>query len=353
MINFFRKMRKVLANENKFQKYFRYAFGEVVLIMLGIFMALQLQNWNEKRKQQQNFNLTLEQIYNALHYDAQRFNTKAAMYQQHIDTINKLMKYPNVKPLHMLPFEFFHINFTDINDYTSDVVFHIENLSLSEDNIGQNELFKQITNYAKEINLELNFDHRSNFNELFNKLSIPWPNFIDDKMSNGLNFQDSTYYLTINLDQLDKFRHGPDYLPMLQKVKFANIVYQSSSFSRYKYAESLIRQIITYYPEAKLVFTNVGIIGTSLDGFDNVGGTSTPMTLTDANNNFWEVTLYLKQGHVKFRCNDSWFQNWGAEDFPKGTGSQDGPDIPIEEAGNYHITFNPVNGVYEFIKLKD
>jgi len=46
MINFFRKIRKKLANENKFQKYFRYAFGEVALIMIGIFIALQLNNWN-------------------------------------------------------------------------------------------------------------------------------------------------------------------------------------------------------------------------------------------------------------------------------------------------------------------
>ena len=55
MLNFFRKIRRQLANENKFLKYFRYAFGEAVLIMLGIFMALQLQNWNENRKQEAQF----------------------------------------------------------------------------------------------------------------------------------------------------------------------------------------------------------------------------------------------------------------------------------------------------------
>lgn len=51
MINFFRKIRRQLANENKFQKYARYAIGEIVLVVLGILIALQINNWNENRKE--------------------------------------------------------------------------------------------------------------------------------------------------------------------------------------------------------------------------------------------------------------------------------------------------------------
>ena len=62
MINFFRKIRKQLANENKFQKYFRYAFGEILLVVIGILIALQVNNWNENRKQDVNFKVTLEKF---------------------------------------------------------------------------------------------------------------------------------------------------------------------------------------------------------------------------------------------------------------------------------------------------
>ena len=75
MINFFRKIRKQLANENKFQRYFRYAFGEVALIMIGIFMALQLNNWNENRKQETQFKVTLEQLYNTIKFDSETYKT--------------------------------------------------------------------------------------------------------------------------------------------------------------------------------------------------------------------------------------------------------------------------------------
>ena len=50
MINFFRKTRKKMADDNKFLKYWRYAIGEIVLVVVGILIALSINNWNEKRK---------------------------------------------------------------------------------------------------------------------------------------------------------------------------------------------------------------------------------------------------------------------------------------------------------------
>ena len=51
MINFFRKTRKQLADDNKHLKYMRYAFGEIVLVVIGILIAIQINNWNEDRKE--------------------------------------------------------------------------------------------------------------------------------------------------------------------------------------------------------------------------------------------------------------------------------------------------------------
>ena len=50
MINFFRKKRKTLADDNKTFKYARYAIGEIVLVVIGILIALQINNWNEQNK---------------------------------------------------------------------------------------------------------------------------------------------------------------------------------------------------------------------------------------------------------------------------------------------------------------
>ena len=73
MLNFFRRIRRNLANQNKFLQYSRYAFGEIVLVVIGILIALQINNWNENRKDsraetnllmglQNEFKINLEEI---------------------------------------------------------------------------------------------------------------------------------------------------------------------------------------------------------------------------------------------------------------------------------------------------
>ena len=49
MIKFFRKIRQTLIMENNTGKYLKYAIGEIVLVVIGILIALQLNNWNTDR----------------------------------------------------------------------------------------------------------------------------------------------------------------------------------------------------------------------------------------------------------------------------------------------------------------
>ena len=58
MIKFFRRIRYDLMDNNKTGKYLKYAIGEIILVMIGILLALQVNTWNEKRK-----NLILEKEF--------------------------------------------------------------------------------------------------------------------------------------------------------------------------------------------------------------------------------------------------------------------------------------------------
>ncbi|MBN2615621.1 MAG: hypothetical protein JXR71_07985 [Bacteroidales bacterium] len=46
----FKNIRRKLAAENQLTKYLRYAIGEILLVVIGILIALQVNNWNEHRK---------------------------------------------------------------------------------------------------------------------------------------------------------------------------------------------------------------------------------------------------------------------------------------------------------------
>ena len=50
MIKFFRRIRQNLLMENKTGKYIKYAIGEIILVVIGILIALSINNWNENRK---------------------------------------------------------------------------------------------------------------------------------------------------------------------------------------------------------------------------------------------------------------------------------------------------------------
>jgi len=54
MIKIFRRIRQNLLLENKTGKYFKYAIGEIVLVVIGILIALSINNWNENKKERQS-----------------------------------------------------------------------------------------------------------------------------------------------------------------------------------------------------------------------------------------------------------------------------------------------------------
>ena len=73
MIKFFRHIRQNLIMENKTGKYFKYAIGEIVLVVIGILIALQINNWNENRKLNSNEKVILTDLVEDLELDYNAF----------------------------------------------------------------------------------------------------------------------------------------------------------------------------------------------------------------------------------------------------------------------------------------
>ena len=74
MIKFFRKIRQNLLSEGKTGKYFKYAIGEIILVVIGILIALQVNNWNEGKKLKKTQNTYLKQLANDV--DSMNFQYK-------------------------------------------------------------------------------------------------------------------------------------------------------------------------------------------------------------------------------------------------------------------------------------
>jgi len=80
MIKFFRKIRQNLLSEGKTGKYLKYAIGEIVLVVIGILIALQINNWNEINKLSKIEIKTLKELKSDLNQNIIEINS-------HIDAL--------------------------------------------------------------------------------------------------------------------------------------------------------------------------------------------------------------------------------------------------------------------------
>ena len=105
MIKFFRHIRQNLIMKNKtstsskasakYGKYLKYAIGEIILVVIGILIALQVNNWNENRKTKTEINQTINSLEKDLIANFNLANQKLNFYKRtdsiiHLILNNKL-----------------------------------------------------------------------------------------------------------------------------------------------------------------------------------------------------------------------------------------------------------------------
>ena len=90
MIKFFRKIRQNVLSEGKTGKYIKYALGEIILVVIGILIALQIHNWNEYRKQEVAEKEFLQGIKTDLKEDKEYINYIIQVFEPKIEAFNLL-----------------------------------------------------------------------------------------------------------------------------------------------------------------------------------------------------------------------------------------------------------------------
>ena len=207
MNNFFRRIRQNLLSQNSFSKYILYAIGEIILVVIGILIALQINNWNEYNKTvalAQNYILDIRKD---LVLDTITFNSAINRVRGTIEHNKSLLKpeYTNKLTVDSL----FSIIKTSFH---STRVYHIDNatyLKLSNTGFLESGLFNSI---FKDINT------------YYNKEYVAYSEFIewDEEQSLDIFHSDflGTYKNVLDLQSLEIEQKG---LISSQKKKEANL----------------------------------------------------------------------------------------------------------------------------------
>ena len=93
MLKFFRKIRQKLLSENKFSQYLFYAIGEILLVVIGILIALQINSWNDNRKAKIVENNFFANVLLDLEKDNEKLGYYDTFHQKRIQYLDTLLTY--------------------------------------------------------------------------------------------------------------------------------------------------------------------------------------------------------------------------------------------------------------------
>lgn len=93
MIKFFRKIRQRMISENRFSKYLLYAIGEIILVMIGILLALQVNNWNEYKAEKRIEKTLMNNLNTEFRNNLHKLKESITQYEETEKSIRLLMSF--------------------------------------------------------------------------------------------------------------------------------------------------------------------------------------------------------------------------------------------------------------------
>jgi len=115
MIKFFRKIRQKLLSENKFSKYLIYAIGEIILVVIGILIAISINNWNQNRIDEITLGSYLKRISEEIHNDIESYESLQKEFSEKEERSNRLIKVLDAEPFTIKNPKQFKDDFFSIN----------------------------------------------------------------------------------------------------------------------------------------------------------------------------------------------------------------------------------------------
>ncbi len=113
MLGFLRRIRRSLIEEGNLRKYLVYAVGEILLVMIGILLALQVNTWNENKKDGSTEKIYLEGLSDDLIRDSTNVSNLVTRYQQRINKFQLIDTTFSVVPMVKAPLQDSTIQYFD------------------------------------------------------------------------------------------------------------------------------------------------------------------------------------------------------------------------------------------------
>jgi hypothetical protein len=196
MIKFFRKIRQNLLMENKTGKYFKYAIGEIILVVIGILIALSINNWNENQKNKKQLDTIYAIIAQNLKTDLNNIKIPIEFYERLDSTLLNIMTktYPTSfldsinkqNYLDCIPCKSNHhiFEFFEIQDNGIELLKSYEDDESIEGSTLSQEILQFYTRQDNKISKVVDFIGKKAFSNVESLEQFPWYSDYDLKLYN-------------------------------------------------------------------------------------------------------------------------------------------------------------------------
>ena len=363
------------------------ALGEVALIVVGILIALYVDDWNESRKQAIHFRDSMERVYNAVIDDLGLVERQYDSIVQQLEIIETLVDdpeaYDDERLLHMLFFL----------DYPRAVWAETAWSAVRQDpatlgtkaaSVAQLDLVEQLADYLDnmahdEAALSFGADATPELvAPVLQDAGIPNPaHLFGTRESNDFELADFGFFTGAEIHTARNLLRDGQLLVPLRSMWARKSEYLLVASRRRDLARSMAASIKVLYPDVRLRYSDISITGPALNeeaaatwellltqdcnlgscvsdwirGYEIWTAHETRMIPVDGSEYVWELETQLWDGLVKFRSRGSWDENWGGKTFPRGEAERHGDNIRVP-SGRYRITLDLEHLKYEFTELE-
>lgn len=148
MIKFFRKIRQKLLTENKFSRYLLYAIGEIVLVVIGILIALSINNWNEQQKEKNQVKNIYARVVQDFNNSAVEIDSIIKSMNRNVIVLQKLMREEIDRDSFLTDFDYLLKYFNSTYGF-SNIQIHDKGVRMLESKIGLN--YELNTEYSEAL----------------------------------------------------------------------------------------------------------------------------------------------------------------------------------------------------------
>jgi hypothetical protein len=348
MILFFRKLRQRFLAQSQVTRYLAYAVGEIVLVMVGILLALQVNNWNEDRQKRMRFEFGLKQLYARILSDYLQTPGLEDEVRYQLALIDTLITHPESLKPERIPAMLQVLDELAPRSNSDEELF-LPYLDFNPTDSLQATIAQNLRRYYSNqryfddgaVRLGLNGVLKNHLR----KRHIPLRH-----IGQGTSYRafidgaGDGFYSEENLRQARELIRSEAFLADLRtlgewrKELVVHIdVIQTSNRQFLDYLRSHFSELPEFVEYIELVGSATPSRGWAV-GY--------PMRAHSDRHVVWDIEIELTDGLIKFRSDSNWTLDWGRGELNPDKLVLKGADIPVK-AGKYRITIDLEQNTYQ------